>query len=306
MRAALLLAAVLMAAVTTGVSAAEEYPVTGEVVGSFKVKITKAEPVDAQKYAVVIGDRYVNLIMVEKRDLQGSGPFKTQPFLLPIPKDKVSVKGTQVTFPGDLVGRVIPAYCLNPMGRHPIGEMVVPTWEEIKDRFVQVKVVTVTGPKVEKRFLRPDWVQRVVRRVEVVVNPDRWSRRAQVIVWVTEASVPQEVSVRARVSLDVQATVRANTSAFFQLNRSELQRLAESGGEVAKELLNFFSNQENMNLMMSEAQAALDFVRQYLSDVVTAVQVAGKVEAYGKAYGKLPVSVLALVALVLPARVRRG
>ncbi len=302
MRATLLLAAVLMAAVT-GASAAEEYPVAGEVVGPFKVKITRAEPVDTQKYAVIIGDRYVDLIMVEKGDLQGSGPFKTQPFLLPIPREKVSVEGTRVTFPGDLVGRVISAYCLNPMGRHPVGEMVVPTWEEVKERFVQVKVVTVTGPKVEKRFLKPDWVQQVVRRVESVVSPDRWSRRAQVIVWVTEASVPQEVSVRARVSLDVQATVRANTSEFFQLNRSELQRLAESGREVARELLNFFSNRENMDRMMSEAQAALDFARRYLSDIMTAVQVAREAE---EAYGKLPVSALALVALVLPARMRRG
>ncbi|MEO2240528.1 MAG: hypothetical protein ABGY09_00495 [Euryarchaeota archaeon] len=295
----LLLTVVLMVT-ATGASAAEEYPVIGEVVGPFKVKITRAEPVDAQKYAVVIGDRYVDLIMVEKGDLQGSGPLKTQPFLLPVPREKVSIEGTRVSFPGDLVGRVISAYCLNPMGRHPIGEMVLPTWEELKGRFVQVKVVTVTGPRVEKRFLRPDWVQRVVRRVESVISPEQWSRRAQVIVWVTEASVPQEVSVQARVSVDVQATVRVNTQEFFRLNRSELRRLTGPGAKVVQELLNFFSNEENMKLMEGEARAALDFARRYLSDVVAAVQQEAK-----RTYWKLPVAMLALATLVLPARFRR-
>ncbi len=299
-RALLLLTAALLASL--GAAVAQEYPVAGEVTGPFKVRITRAEPLDASEYAVIIGDKYVTLIMVEKDDLQqGSGAFKTQPFLVPVPKELVKIEGTRVSFSEKVVGDTFSGYCLNPSGRHPIGEMVVPKWSEIENRCIKVKVVT--GPsqvKTEERYLTPEWVKAVCKRVEGVVTPKRWERSAQTIVWVTEAVVPQQPGQRVRVTVDVQATVNVNANDFFELNRSEFQELAKAGGEVAREILEFFSRRENLEELVNTAQAALDFVKRHLSDLVTVARTAKSF------FEKIPVSpVVAALAAVLPVLRRR-
>ncbi|WP_457620049.1 hypothetical protein [Methanopyrus sp.] len=306
-------AAVLAALLATlgAATAAEEYPITGEVTGAFHVhvKVNPGTEVNTNEYAVVVGDKYVDLIMVEKDDLQGPGKFKTQPFLVPVPKDYVEVEGSSVKFPNGL-DKVFAAYCLNPMGRHPRGEMVVPRWDEIKDRFVVVKVVV--GPeqvRTEERHLTPDWIKAVCERVEGVVDSKEWRRNAQTIVWVTEAAVPQEVHVKGTVQINVNATVRVNSQEFFHVNENELnelKRLAETGDKVAKQLFEFFSNREELEKLVNTAQSALDFVKQHLNDIVTAAQTAK--EAYETAKGfleKIPVSPAVMAALIALAALRR-
>ncbi|WP_457619576.1 hypothetical protein [Methanopyrus sp.] len=311
MRATIAVLAALLAALGAA-TAAEEYPITGEVTGAFHVhvKVSPGTEVDTNEYAVVVGDKYVDLIMVEKDDLQGSGKFKTQPFLVPVPKDYVKVEGSSVKFPNGL-DEVFAAYCLNPVGRHPRGEMVVPRWDEIKDRVVVVKVVVGPGQvRTEERHLAPDWIKAVCERVEGVVDPGEWRRNAQTIVWVTEAAVPQEVNVRGTVQIDVNATVQVNAQEFFRVNENELnelKRLAEEGDKVAKQLLEFFSNREELEKLVNTAQSALDFVKQHLSDIVTVAQTVKEAYETAKGFlGKIPVSpavvVTALGALAILRR----
>ncbi|AAM02381.1 hypothetical protein [Methanopyrus kandleri] len=306
MRVGIAVLAALLA--TLGAATAAEYPIKGEVTGTFEVHV-EADPgtqVDTNEYAVVVGSKYVYLIMVEEDDLQDSGKFKTQPFLVPVPADKVEVNGSLVKFP-DGLDDTFAAYCLNPMGRHPRGEMVVPKWNEIEDRFVEIKVVAGHGQvRTEERHLAPEWIKAVCKRVEGVVDPGEWKRDAQTIIWVTEAAVPEnvQVNVENRVQIDVNATVQVNAQDFFQINESELRELANAGDEMARQLLEFFSNKEELENLVNTAQSALDFVKQHLSDIVTTAQTAK--EAYETAksvFGKIPVSpaviIVALAALAI-------
>lgn len=73
---------------------------------------------------------------------------------------------------------------------------------------------------------------------------------------------------------------------------------------MARQLLEFFSNKEELENLVNTAQSALDFVKQHLSDIVTTAQTAK--EAYETAksvFGKIPVSpaviIVALAALAI-------
>ncbi|WP_456481251.1 hypothetical protein [Methanopyrus sp.] len=308
MRAAVTLLAALLAVL--GVATATEYPIAGEVAGPFEVKVmvNPGTGVDTREYAVLVGDKYVHLIMVEKEDLLRSpeGKFKTQPFLVPVPKEYVEVDGPVVRFPNGLNG-TFAAYCLNPTGRHPRGEMVVPRWEEIKDRLVEIKVVTLNGVRTEERHLTPRWVKAVCERVENVVDPGEWKREAQTALWVTEAAIPEEVRVKSEVQIDVSATVRVNARDFFRINESELKQLAEFGDEMARQLLEFFSDERNLESLIDTAQSALDFVKRHLSDLVTVARTAKEAyETVESALSKVPVlPAVITAALTVPILRRR-
>ncbi len=300
--------AVLTAFLAVLSTAAAEYPIKGEVSGTFEVRVevSPGTQVDAGEYAVIPGKEYLYLVMVEKDDLASSGEFRTQPFLVPVPIKKVEVCGSLVKFQNGL-DEEFAAYCLNPMGRHPRGEMVVPRWSEIEARCVGIKVVTTEGTHIEERHLTPEWVKAVCYRVDGVVDPKEWKRDSQTIVWMTEAAIPERVNVDTRVRIDVNATVQVNAQAFFDINRSELKELAEAGDEMARQLLEFFSSKEELERMIDTARDALNFVERHLSDVVTAAQTAKEVYETAKGVlGKVPVppivTVMALVVLAISGR----
>ncbi len=253
--------------------------VTGTPVAPFEIQVSvqQGATLGTSQYAAVATDDGLYLIMVQQDDLNStSDTWQYQPMIVVIPSDSglYSVSNDVVTF-NQTATYTAPAYCLDPTAEHPIGTMVVPTWDQLQSKQVEVPIVTNTGQtETVKITLTRDIVKDIVEKLgkdmcgccketkeeQCPCVSDQW-KKSQLLVWAT---------------LVVEAVKTTNLVLKINL-AATLQTIAQDKAngviEAATQLQNVNSTlATTFQTYSSDVQSLATSVNTYISTVTTYLQ----------------------------------
>ncbi len=249
--------------------------VTGTPVAPFEIQVSTQQgaTLDMSQYAAVATDDGLYLVMVQQDDLNStSDTWEYQPMIVVIPSSAnlYSVSNGVVTFTTTTTYNA-PAFCLDPNAEHPVGTMVVPTWDQLQSKQVEIPIVTTTGQQeTVKLTLTQDVIKDIVERLgsdmcscckeqeQCPCVSDEW-KKSQILVWVT-----------------LVAEAVKTTNLGFKINMGDtLKNMAENKASTLQKEANAVTNttlSQAFQTYSTDVQSLATSVDTYLSTITSYLQ----------------------------------
>ncbi|GEM_PF-4751938 len=264
---------------TTTTTTSSTPAVTGTPVAPFEIQVSvqQGATLDTSQYAAIATDDGLYLVMVQQDDLNStSDTWQYQPMIVVIPSDSglYSVSNGVVTF-NQTATYTAPAYCLDPTAEHPTGTMVVPTWDQLQSKQVEVPIVTNTGQtETVKITLTQDVIKNIVEKLgkdmcgccketeekQCPCVSDQW-KESQLLVW---ATLVAEAVKTTNMGLKINMAATLQTMAQDKANG--VKEAATQLQSVNQTLANTFQQYS------TDVQSLATSVNTYISTVTTYLQ----------------------------------